>query len=73
MERIKEVNQINMNYGLHSLRSGGDTAASENDVSDRLISKHGRWNSDNSKNGYIKVAVKKRLKVSKSLRLKKNQ
>ena len=32
----------NVNLGLHSLRSGGATAASNNKVDKRLIGKHGR-------------------------------
>ena len=30
-------------FGLHSLRSGGASAAANSGVSDRLIGKHGRW------------------------------
>ena len=54
-------------YGLHSLRSGGASAAANNDVSDRLISKHGRWSSSTSRDVYIKDSKNKRLKVSNSL------
>ena len=31
------------------------TAAAKNDVSDRLIGKHGRWSSNSSKDKYIKA------------------
>lgn len=41
-------------YGLHSLRSGGATAAATRGVSDRLIKKHGRWKSDKAKDGYVR-------------------
>ncbi len=30
-------------YGLHSLRSGGATAAANNGIPDRLFKRHGRW------------------------------
>ena len=56
-------------YSLHSLRSGGATAASNNGVSERLISKHGRWKSGWSRDRYLKDSKKKRLSVSKSLGL----
>ena len=54
-------------YGLHSLRSGGASEAANNDVSDRLISKHGRWSSNTSRDTYIKDSSSKRYKVSQSL------
>ena len=37
-------------FGLHSLRSGGATAAG-NVVPERLIQKHGRWKAESSKTG----------------------
>ena len=68
-KKLKECDLRSELYGLHSLRSGGATAAASNNVDDRLISKHGRWKSDKSKNGYIKDTVEKRLQISKSLGL----
>ena len=56
------------NYGLHSLRSGGATAAANNGTDERLIKKHGRWKSS-CVEGYIKHSKSKRLKVSQSLGL----
>ena len=49
------------NFGLHSLRSGGASAAANNGISDRLMSKQGRWSSEKARNGYIKDSVVKRL------------
>ena len=46
----------NINLGLHSHRSGGATAASNNKVDERLIGKHGRWNSTSARELYIKTA-----------------
>jgi len=57
------------NFGLHSLRSGGASAAAQNGVSDRLISKHGRWVSETARNGYIKDSEADRNKVSRALGL----
>ena len=56
-------------YGTHSLRSGSATAAANNDVSDRLFKKHGRWRMDDSKDRYVKESLANRLKVSKNLGL----
>ena len=57
------------NISPHSLRAGGASAAAENGVPDRLISKHGRWKSENARNGYIQDSVENRLSISKNLGL----
>ena len=56
-------------FGLHSLRAGGDTAAANAKVPDRMFKRHGRWKSETAKDGYVKDDVKSRLEVSKSLGL----
>lgn len=56
-------------YALHSLRSGGATAAANNGIKDRLFKRHGRWVSENAKDGYIKDNVHERLEVSLNLGL----
>ena len=48
-------------YSLHLLRSGGASTASNNDVSDRRIGKHGRWRSGFSRDRYIKNNKRQRL------------
>ena len=57
------------NLGLHSMRAGGATTASENDIGGDLMDIHGRWKSEKSKKGYIKHSLKKRLSVTQSLGL----
>ena len=54
-------------FGLHSLRSGGATAAAAAGVEDRLFKKHGRWKSEKAKDGYIKENLAQRLSVTKQL------
>ena len=54
-------------YGLHSLRAGGASAAANAQVSDRLFKRHGRWKSDKAKDGYIKDNILSLLSVSLSL------
>lgn len=59
------VSDINR-YCLHSLRSGGTSAAASRGIPDRMLRRHGRWLSD-AVNGYVKDSVEDRLKVSRSL------
>jgi len=40
-------------FGLHSLRAGGATLAANSGVRDRLFKRHGRWKSENAKDGYV--------------------
>ena len=56
-------------YGTHSLRAGGATAAANQEVPDRLFKIHGRWQSDNSKDRYIKDSIDRRLRVTLNLGL----
>ena len=53
--------------GLHSLRSGGVTAAATAHVEDRLFKKRGRWKTDRAKDDYIKENISERLSVTKNL------
>lgn len=57
------------NYGLHSFRSGGATAAANNEVCDRLFKRHGRWKSDSAKDLYVHENLKQKLLVSKNIGL----
>ena len=57
-------------FGLHSLRSGGATAAvtsPSGPVSHRLLKLHGRWKSDYAKDLCIQEDISARLSVSSSL------
>jgi len=56
-------------FGLHSLRAGGVTAAANAKVPDRLFKRHGRWKSENVKDGYVKDSLDSRLEVSRNLGL----
>ena len=55
------------NFGLHSLRARGASAAANSHINDRLFKRHGRWKSEKAKDGYIKDNVDALLSVSKSL------
>ena len=56
-------------FGLHSLRAGGATTAANAKVPDHLFKRHGRWKSENAKDGYVKDSIESRLEVSKRLGL----
>ena len=61
---------LNMSdYRLHSLRSGGATSACNFGISDRLFIAHGRWKSENAKDGYVCEDLETRLSVTKNLGL----
>ena len=66
---VKPFEDEGFNLGLHSMRAGGATVASENDVPGPLMDIHGRWKNEKSKAGYIKHSLKKRLLVTQSLGL----
>lgn len=66
--RLREIN-CNLNLGLHSLRSGGATAAAHSGVNERCILRHGRWSTETSKNMYIVDSVQDRLSISQNLGL----
>ena len=69
LEVLKPLVSDVSKFGLHSLRSGGATAAANRGISDRLFKRHGRWLSESAKDGYIKDSVDERLSVSLSLGL----
>jgi hypothetical protein len=54
-------------YGLHSFRAGGASAAANAKIKDRLFKRHGRWKSDRANDGYIKDDIESLLSVSRSL------
>ncbi|XP_072042790.1 uncharacterized protein [Amphiura filiformis] len=54
-------------YGLHSLRSGGASAACNAHVPPLLISRHGRWRSEKARNVYLQPDSSSKLLPSMSL------
>ena len=56
-------------FGVHSLRSGGATAAANAGVPDRHFKRHGRWKSETAKDGYVKDSLSSRLQVSRNIGL----
>ena len=67
--KVSKLGYDAADFGLHSLRAGGATAAANAGVPDRLFKRHGRWRSENAKDGCVKDDVGSRLEVSKKLGL----
>ena len=71
LEVLKEIGLDPKEFGAHSLESGGATAAANARVPDRWFKRHGRWVSENAKDGYVKdtCRLEDRLSVSRNLGL----
>ncbi|KAL5463210.1 hypothetical protein EMCRGX_G032089 [Ephydatia muelleri] len=67
LAKIAMLGMDPLQFGMHSLRAGGATAAANAGVPDRLFKRHGRWRSESAKDGYVKDSAGSRLSVSKSL------
>ena len=67
-EAFKDITDVSK-ISLHSLRSGGASAAANAGIPDRLFKRHGKWTSKNAKDGYVKDNLQGILSVSKSLGL----
>ena len=69
LEMLQKIGLKKADYGLHSLRAGGATAAANAGVPDRCFKRHGQWRSENAKDGYVKDTIEDRLGVTRSLGL----
>ena len=69
LEKLALLGLDKSKFGLHSLRSGGASAAANAGVPDRWFKRHGRWRSENAKDGYVKDKLESRLEVSPRLGL----
>mgnify|MGYP000196981984 FL=1 len=54
-------------FGIHSLRSGGASAAAALGVPDRLFQRHGGWRSEKARNNYVEESLDSLLLVSQSI------
>ena len=68
-KKLSELGHSAKDFGLHSLRASGATAAAKAGVPDRLFKRHGRWKSETAKDGYVKDSMESRLAVSKQIGL----
>ena len=68
-EKLLQLGYQASQFGLHSLRAGGATAAANAHVPDRLFRRHGRWKTEVAKDGYVENSLEDMLSVSNSLGL----
>ena len=68
-QKLRDLGFPPAEFSPHSLRSGGATAAAGAGIPDRIFKRHGRWKSENAKDGYVKDTLEKRLSVTKNLGL----
>ena len=54
-------------FGIHSLRSGGASAAAALGIPDRLFQRHGGWQIVKARNNYVEESLDSLLLVSKSM------
>ena len=67
MGKLKALGYDPQNYGLHSFRAGGATAAANvPGFPERMIKHNGRWKTETDKDGYVKD-TEKRLQVTKKI------
>ena len=69
LEKLSAIGLDPERFGLHSLCSGGASAAANAGVPERMFKRHGRWRSENAKDGYVKDSLEERLLVSQKLGL----
>ena len=69
LQKLTAIGLVSKQFGLHSLRSGGASAAVNAGVPDRMFKRHGRWRSKSAKDGYVKDSLEEHLMVSQKLGL----
>ena len=66
---LSKIGLDSSKFGLHSLRSGGASAAAASGVSDRVFKWHGRWKGELAKDGYVKAPLAELLAVTLNIGL----
>ena len=69
LSKLQDLGYDRHLFALNSLRSGGASAAANLGVNDWLFKRHGRWWSENAKDGYVKDSQELRLAVTKNIGL----
>lgn len=67
LDAFAAVGLSSLQFGLHSLRSGGATLAANQGISERLWMEHGGWRSQRSAFGYVKTSVEAKACVTKAM------
>jgi site-specific recombinase XerD len=66
-QKLCQIGLDAASFGTHSMRAGGATMAANNNISDRLLQRHGRWAGPSSANRYLEDDLDQRLKVSQRI------
>ena len=66
-KELKKEGLDSKQYSVHSLRSGGASAAAALGVSDRLFQRHGGWRSEAARNNYLRETLNSLLLVTKAM------
>jgi hypothetical protein len=61
---LEAVSAMGLEFGWHNIRSGGASQAANNNVTYRLFKAHGRSQSENAKDGYVKDSLSSKLSVA---------
>ena len=69
LSKLQNLGLDPQDFGMHSLRAGGATAAAAAGITERLFLIHGRWRNRDSKERYILDMLTNRLKITMSLGL----
>lgn len=67
--KLAEIALDKSEYGLHSLRAGGESAVANAGIPDCWFKCHGVWRSKNAKDGYVKDTLEDWLEVTQHLGL----
>ena len=67
LKLIEIIGVDSTKFDLHSLRSGGATAAARKNIRGRLFKRHERWESEKVKDGYVKDDINSLLSVTLNL------
>lgn len=67
LNKLEQIGLQRKSFGLHSLRSGGATAAAASGVPDRLFRIHGRWRSEFAKDLYVRNSLEDRMAVTQNM------
>ena len=68
-KKLKDLGYNPDEFGLHSLRAVGTTAAANSGVLNCLFKRHGQWKSKGPKDGYVEDSMEHRLEVTKNIGL----
>ena len=67
LKRLLQKIGEDRDFGTHSIRTGGTSAAANVGLPDRLFKQYGRWLSDIAKDSYVKDSIKDLFFVTRRL------